>query len=1262
MSLVNLSVKDLLLDDKNLTFLVGAGCSVESPSCQPHTKAMMEAIIRYTCAESEIEKILDLENLGFETLLAIIQDQFDPDLKIIDYYELCDKPNILHYFLAEMINKGNIVLTTNFDFLIESALMELNIPKKQIVPIITGKDFLKFRDPLRLLKKKKNIIYKVHGSTKNIITKEDTRDSLINSILAIGLNEGKSDIFQLQPTKYLSLRKAMKDRSLIIMGYSGNNDFDIIPTIKVIENIQNIIWINHIEEYEDKEKIYEINSEYVNNTDKLADVDKILVDIYQIHNTNKIYRVDTNAGELLRKLDISAGINNITEVKYDPEISQDIFLINPIDWFKDNIKKPSEFNKYIIPQKIYSYYDKCDDTLRCFKKILHILEESEGPDLRSQSTAIDNIEFMFKERKNYSIIIDWFQKTKSYLDQLQDHTIKAALFNLIGLIYLKQGIYPKAFDCFKAVFEIYSDLDDLKGIAESLKNIGMVYQGQLKYSEAIRFYKDALNIVEKSKLQEKKAEILNIKGVILQDEPNYSKALKCFEKALAIFEQKEDFEGKIISLYNIGFNNHYEGNDSKALEKLEEALQIAEQTGNLQRKILCLKAMGHIYRDQWDLLKAIKKFKEALEIADQLEYLEEQVEILNIIGSLHQVLKYYPEALDYFQKSLSVAERLENLEIKANCLYNIAVIFFEERNHKEALMWFEEALEIDEMIENSMGKAQRLVSIGNIHKIEGEYDKALEKLREALEIESKLKSLSEKAKIMRMIGMIYQKQKDFEDALAQYDQAFQIFNHLDDLAGKASCLNNIGLIYITLQDYPEALNCFEEAIQIDEQLKDLPGKAIHLYNLGIINHNQKKYHKALKQYEKAIEIYEQLGDLSGKITCLNNIGLLYQDQRDYDKALKQYDSVMKFQKFDVLEYTKEIAKAFYYIALIYHDQENFNKALQHYDKAFQTFNQLNDLSDLATCLYNIGNIYHVQENLSEAMKNYKDALHIYEQIDDLWGSATCNNNIGLIYQNNKKYNEALRYFEDAIKIYDALDDKERKAKTLVNIGSIHFYHGKYRKALKCYEKALNIGEIKLKKVINDNIKTTIDNLTVKQILEFEYKNRRDIPPKKWVETVNSYMIEKLNIGIKEVKYYHNLINKSIDYKKNEIEELNSLGGRILKKVSKPTLYDLVVNLKLNLETAKKVGKFLKNNKTIDKFPIIPAKSPVVSVKADIIQVEEELIKRIVLPKLLEKSSRRMLEKHKGFKEKRLSMVNFKKKSNDFDYREITDKMREFLIL
>ncbi|MHA1193019.1 MAG: hypothetical protein ACTSP9_12080 [Promethearchaeota archaeon] len=66
MKLTNLTVRDLFTPDAKLTFLVGAGCSVDPPSCLPAGRTMMEAIIDYTCAESEIKKIKELEDLRFE--------------------------------------------------------------------------------------------------------------------------------------------------------------------------------------------------------------------------------------------------------------------------------------------------------------------------------------------------------------------------------------------------------------------------------------------------------------------------------------------------------------------------------------------------------------------------------------------------------------------------------------------------------------------------------------------------------------------------------------------------------------------------------------------------------------------------------------------------------------------------------------------------------------------------------------------------------------------------------------------------------------------------------------------------------------------------------------------------------------------------------------------------------------------------------------------------------------------------------------------
>ncbi len=150
--LTDLRFSDLLGDNKKLVFLTGAGSSIESPSSMPSARKVMETLIKYTCVKSEIEKILQIEELKFEILIEIFQDTFDKELSFANFYLENDKPNIIHFFLAEMLKKGHFLMTSNFDSLVEHALLKLNIQKKKIVPVITERDYEKFKDPNKLLK------------------------------------------------------------------------------------------------------------------------------------------------------------------------------------------------------------------------------------------------------------------------------------------------------------------------------------------------------------------------------------------------------------------------------------------------------------------------------------------------------------------------------------------------------------------------------------------------------------------------------------------------------------------------------------------------------------------------------------------------------------------------------------------------------------------------------------------------------------------------------------------------------------------------------------------------------------------------------------------------------------------------------------------------------------------------------------------------------------------------------------------------------
>ncbi|MGC7940703.1 hypothetical protein, partial [Pandoraea pneumonica] len=85
-------------------------------------------------------------------------------------------------------------MTTNFDSLIEYALLNSEVPHEKIIPIITKFDFEEYDNPIQLFKKGFKTVYKIYGCPRNIISGEDTRDSIVGTIRALGLNKERKNI------------------------------------------------------------------------------------------------------------------------------------------------------------------------------------------------------------------------------------------------------------------------------------------------------------------------------------------------------------------------------------------------------------------------------------------------------------------------------------------------------------------------------------------------------------------------------------------------------------------------------------------------------------------------------------------------------------------------------------------------------------------------------------------------------------------------------------------------------------------------------------------------------------------------------------------------------------------------------------------------------------------------------------------------------------------------------------------------------------
>ena len=208
--------------DQNYAFLVGAGISMDAPTKMPSAVQMVKDLFSLVTPDEEIKQVLGLESIRFELAVELIQNVIDMDLKFLNFMEEVKTPNLIHYFLSRFIIKGSNVITTNFDYLLEYALKQILPANKQnkIRSMITKMDFLEATSKPETLQQQYNLV-KIHGSKRDIITNENTQESLIATVSALGRDREDGKIFAIEPYKKEVMYSLLKNHTLVVMGYSG---------------------------------------------------------------------------------------------------------------------------------------------------------------------------------------------------------------------------------------------------------------------------------------------------------------------------------------------------------------------------------------------------------------------------------------------------------------------------------------------------------------------------------------------------------------------------------------------------------------------------------------------------------------------------------------------------------------------------------------------------------------------------------------------------------------------------------------------------------------------------------------------------------------------------------------------------------------------------------------------------------------------------------------------------------------------------------
>ncbi len=540
---------------KKFCFIIGSGASVQSEIRSGGTlaKEWLEEIEKIydekEVKEWKVDKGIESEKEA-EKYSEIYEKRFELDKKA--GYRFLEKemenkePSFGYSVFAQILEKTqhNLVITTNFDSLIEDA-MAIYTKKR---PLVLGHESLaKYIDVFS----ERPIIAKIH------------RDILLNpkskgdetSTLEIEWKKNFSKIFEYYTP--------------LVIGYGGN-DGSLMGFLEDQDKIENgMFWFYWEEEGIPKnEKIQELVNKYDGYFVAIQGFDEMMI---QFQDKLKFEILGNKIIEIaeIRQRNYNKQFENLSQsdLKEETKESLENIMKNSDTWWKVYIKiekeKDIDKKEKLYKEGIKKFVDSAElreayatflnNEKKEYKEAEKYYKEALKLDLRNINTLVNYANFLYKKKENYEEVEKYYKKALEL-----DSKNVSILGNYAVFLYDIKKEDEKAEKHFKEALKLDSkDVRVLGNYAMFLSNV------RKDYEEAEKHLKEAL------KLDSKNVKVLvNYANFLCDNKKDYEEAKKCYKAALKIAPKDANVLGSYAKL-KIETENYEEAD--KLIEKSLES-------------------------------------------------------------------------------------------------------------------------------------------------------------------------------------------------------------------------------------------------------------------------------------------------------------------------------------------------------------------------------------------------------------------------------------------------------------------------------------------------------------------------------------------------------------------------------------------------------------------------------------------------------------------------------------------------------------------
>ncbi|NIM12002.1 MAG: hypothetical protein GTO45_07780, partial [Candidatus Aminicenantes bacterium] len=337
------------------------------------------------------------------------------------------------------------------------------------------------------------------------------------------------------------------------IGYSGCDDFDIIPIILNTKSDRKIIWL----EYSPGLDVVVNGREIVKSTDKFGRVGFIFSELIRRgqREIENCYIVKTDANIFLKSI-----INVFNNSYEDPEIAQFEYQINSDTYFLNKFKKIFPNLNHILKMKAILYFiiEDYTNSLKNYSKILSNIEKEKN--LKFKSSVFHEVAYCYINLAipDYDNAIKYSMKSFEIDVENKFVSILLSADQFASLLF-KVGKIKDSLDVYKSIISSKLDLNSYF----------------LKYQFATLLNNYAIHLNQLGKMDD---------------------SIKTAEKSAELFKNIGDLNGLVNSTLTITTPLMELGYIDKAMVKLRDLEKIIKDLGSLFSLCVLYNELGITYR------------------------------------------------------------------------------------------------------------------------------------------------------------------------------------------------------------------------------------------------------------------------------------------------------------------------------------------------------------------------------------------------------------------------------------------------------------------------------------------------------------------------------------------------------------------------------------------------------------------------------------------------------------------------------------------